>query len=84
MKVYCVDEDSCGVIGLAKDYPAIIKNLIKEKWIDENTKMSDDYGNSSTIKKVFGLDWEKVLLSWDIETFNINFEGSFYIYSMEV
>ena len=59
MKIYCVYEDNHGVIGLSKDYPTIIKNLIKEKWMDEHTEMLDEYGNPSTIKEVFGSDWEK-------------------------
>ena len=83
-KVYCVYEDNHGMIGVAKDYPSIIKNLIKEKWIDEDTEILDVYGDVSTIKEVFGLDWEKDLLQWGIESFNISFDGLFYILPKEI
>lgn len=83
-KVYCVYEDSHGMIGVAKDYPSAIKNLIKEKWVDNSTKMLDVYGNPSTVIEVFGSDWEKYLLYWGVEAFNISFDGLFYIYPMEV
>ena len=83
-RVCCVYEDNHGMIGVAKDYSSAIDGLIEEDWLDGNTEMLDDNDNSSTVKEVFGEEWIELIKHWDKDTFNINFEGIFYINTMEI
>lgn len=83
-KVYCVYEDNHGMIGVAKDFASVIDGLIKENWLDGDTIMLDDNDNPSTVKEVFGEKWIDLIEYWDKDTFNINFEGIFYINIMEI
>ena len=83
-KVYCVYEDNHGMIGLATDYSSTIDGLINEDWLDGNTEMLDDNDNPSTVKEILGKEWIDLIKHWDKNTFNIFFEGIFYINIMEI
>ena len=83
-KVYCVYEDNHGMIGLATDYLSVIDGLVKEEWLDDDTEMLDDNDNPSTIKEIFGEKWVDLIKHWDKDTFNIFFDGIFYINTMEI
>jgi hypothetical protein len=84
-KVYCVYEDNHGMVGIAKDYSSAIDGLVKEKWLDGDTEMLDDNNNPSTVKKIFGEEnWIDLIKHWDEDTFNIFFDGIFYIDTMEI
>lgn len=82
--VYCVYEDSHGMVGLATDYHSAIDGLIKEKWLDGNIEMLDDNDSPSTIKEIFGDEWVSLIKQWDISTFNDYFDGIFWIGSREI
>ena len=83
-KVYCVYEDNHGMIGLATNYSSAIDGLINEDWLDGNTEMLDDNDNPSTVKDILGKEWIDFIKHWDKNTFNIFFEGIFYINIMEI
>ena len=83
-KAYCVYEENHGMIGLAIDYQSAIDGLIKEKWIDNNTEILDDNDNLNTVKKIFGKEWVDEIKKMDITTFNIFFDGCFWISLMEI
>lgn len=83
-KVYCVYEDNHGMIGVAKDYSSAIDGLIEENWLDSNTELVDEDGNFFTVEGKIGKEWLDKIKKWDIDTFNIFFEGCFWISIMEI
>jgi hypothetical protein len=83
-KVYCVYEDNHGMVGLATDYSSTIDGLVKEKWLTESTELLDDNGCPSTVKETLGEEWANLIKQWDVTTFNIFFDGCFWISLMEI
>ena len=66
--VICIHEDNHGLIGIAKDYKSAIDFLIREEWLDCN--------NDNDII---------IIRKWDnIDKFNDEFEGRFYLEVMKV
>ena len=82
--VYCVYKDSHGTVGLAINYQSAIDGLIEEEWLTEHTALLDDNGVPSTVKEILGEEWVSLIKQWDITTFNIFFDGCFWISSMEI
>ena len=66
--VICIHEDNHGLIGVAKDYKSAIDFLIREEWLDCN---SDN-------------DIILICKSDNIDKFNDEFEGRFYLEVMKV
>jgi hypothetical protein len=83
-RVCCVYEDNHGMIGVAKDYPSAIDGLFEEDWLDGNTELVDEDGNFFTVEGKIGEEWLDKIKKWDIATFNIFFEGYFWIDTMEI
>ena len=83
-KVYCVYEDNHGMIGVAKDYSSAIDGLIEEDWLDGNIELVDEDENVFTVEGKIGEKWLDKIKKWDIDTFNIFFEGCFWIDTMEI
>lgn len=83
-RMYCVYEDNHGMIGVAKDYSSAIDGLIEEDWLDGNTELVDEDGNFFTVEGKIGKEWLDKIKKWDITTFNIFFEGYFWIDTMGI
>lgn len=84
-EVICIQEDNHGLVGVAKDYKSAIDFLMREEWLDGNIELIDENDNDTTIKERFGLQWDKVIRKWDnIDKFNNEFEGIFYLEVMKV
>lgn len=83
-KVYCIYEDNHGMIGIAKDYSSAIDGLVKEEWLCGDTELIDEDDNSFTVEGKIGKEWLEKIKKWDVTTFNIFFEGCFWIYATEI
>lgn len=83
-RICCVYEDNHGMIGVAKDYSSAIDGLIEEDWLDGNTELVDEDGNFFTVEGKIGKEWLDKIKKWDIATFNIFFEGCFWIDTMGI
>ena len=83
-KVYCVYEDNHGMIGLATDYISAIDGLINENWLHEKIEMVDENDNLFLLKEKLGKKWLEKIKSWNVEKFNIFFDGIFWINQMEI
>ena len=84
-EVICIQEDNHGLVGIAKDYKSAIDFLMREEWLDGNRELIDENGNDTTVRERFGLQWGKVIRQWDnVDKFNNEFEGMFYLMVMEV
>lgn len=84
MQVICVYEENHGCVGVAISVENVVDGLIKEGWLSGNTELLDEYDNVSTIEEAFGENWENELKTADIDSFNIIFDGLFYLCRMEI
>lgn len=86
MIVIVINEDSHGMIGIAKNYYNAARWLIKQHWIDNLTDCWDDSTNKwRPIEEILGKDWQEIITDyWNIEKFNNFFENSFYLEPLEV
>lgn len=86
MIVIVINEDSHGMIGVAKNYYSAVKWLITNQWISNFTDCWDNsIHNWRPIEEILGKDWQEIIVdSWDIEKFNDFFEDSFYLEPLEV
>ena len=81
---YCVYEDNHGMVVLATNYISAIEGLISEDWLHEKVEMVDENGNLFLLKEKLGKNWFEKITSWDVEKFNIFFDGIFWISQMEI
>ena len=87
--VIIIEEDSHGLIGIAKDYSSAIDLLVNEKWLNEDYEIWVDDSSISaltqTIKDHLGELWYVAIRDeWDIGQFNDFFDGSFYLAIEEI
>ena len=85
--VITIQEDNHGLIGIAKNYISAIDFLIKQNWLDEKYEVlvDDAFGLTESIAYHLGESWKDIIKNnWDIEQFNMFFEGSFYLNIEEV
>ena len=68
-KVICIHEDNHGLIGIAKDYKSAIDFLVREEWLTDEIEPIDIV----------------IISQWDdIDKFNNEFNGIYYLEVMEV
>jgi hypothetical protein len=80
-----IEEESHGTIALAADYKSAVHFLIKELWIDGETRVSLGWGKFAPIYEVYGENWHSLFMNeWDIDQFNEVFDGWLYLYLEEV
>ena len=86
MKVYTINEDSHGYIGITKgDISAVVDFLLENKWITGDTKIwCKKLNQLISTRAYFGEHWYELMKTWDKETFNEWFEDNFYIEEYEV
>ena len=84
--VIIINEDSHGVLGVAKDYSSAVRWLIKQQWIGDLIVCWDDSANKwRPIEEALGKNWKEIIIdSWDTKKFNNFFEGFFYLETAEV
>lgn len=86
--VVLINEESHGLIGIAKDYESALLYLFNDPWIDDRTEVcvGDDehLHNWAKVSEVLGEDWRDKIMGWDIPNFNDFWEGSFYLSTEEV
>jgi hypothetical protein len=84
-KVYCVYEDSHGMIGVAKDFSSAVNGLIDEGWLNGHTETFDDEHECGfSVKYRLGENWVNEIKKMSIFDFNIFFEGVLWISDMEI
>ena len=81
---YCVYEDNHGMVVLATNYISAIDGLISEDWLHANIEIVDENGNLFLLKEKLGKNWLEKIKSWNVEKFNIFFDGIFWISQMEI
>lgn len=82
MNVIIIKEECHGLIGIADSIIHAIDFLINENWLNEYTDIFQYAGNDKwteiSIKKRFGVDWEKTIKQFNLEELNDVFDGCFY------
>ena len=72
MKVWYIEEERRGFIGLASSYEKAVERLIKEDWLNEGTMD----GRGCSIEYYFGANWKKTVLEGltvgDLEKFGFH------------
>ena len=85
MQAIIISEKWHGTIGLAKDYQSALSFLINKYYLNKETYVWDfDEDAYALIKDKYGENWEQTLRNWNIENFNKNFEGVFFLYECNI
>ena len=85
MTVILVHEENHGLITVAKDYKSAIKFLINNRWIEESMEVWNEDGTYSHLDELLGEDaFDIITEKWDIGSFNIFWDGSFFLNEVNV
>jgi len=85
MTVILVNEDSHGLLTVAKDYKSAIKFLIDNGWIKESMEVWNEDGTYSRLDELLGEDaFDIITEKWDIGSFNTFWDGSFFLNEVNV
>ena len=84
MRVITIEEDSHGMIGIAKTYADAVHFLVNDSWLSALTEIYCGDEIFKTVIEDLGEDWLAVILDWSMEKFCEYFEGYFYLNSVEV
>ena len=85
MTVILVNEDSHGLLTVAKDYKSAIKFLIDNGWIKESMDVWHDDDTYSRLDELLGENaFDIITEKWDIDTFNDFWDGCFMLDEVEV
>lgn len=77
MDVIIIHEENHGVIGVAYDYESAIKYLLNQGWLPTDTL--NRHEEWVPINELLGDEWLDKILSWNIDNFNIFFDGCFHL-----
>lgn len=82
MKVYVIEEESHGNIGIADSLQSAIKWLIKMDWISDDTEIYTDpcWNDIATTIE----NWRETIINYTLKQFNEIFDCCFYIKEEEV
>ena len=85
MTVILVYEENHDLITVAKDYKSAIKFLINNRWIEESMEVWNEDGTYSHLDELLGEDaFDIITEKWDIGSFNIFWDGSFFLNEVNV
>ena len=85
MTVILVYEENHDLITVAKDYKSAIKFLINNRWIEESMEVWNEDGTYSRLDELLGEDaFDIITEKWDIDSFNVFWDGSFFLNEVEV
>lgn len=85
MTVILVNEDSHGLLTVAKDYKSAIKFLINNRWIEESMEVWNEDGTYSHLDELLGEDALDIITEkWDTDSFNTFWNGSFFLNEVNV
>lgn len=84
--VILISEENHGLIRVAMNYISAINFLIEYDWLNENTEIFYFNGNdgSSSVKDIFGENWQQAIKNLSLGEFNDTFDGSFLLDSQNI